>query len=237
MDSNCPDGALLLWLPLCRYHTAMTQDAEDIPYTGELGRKALHIAALAIPGWILMVGKPMALWTFGALLLAVLLADVLRHRVPWIHTTIKTCFGRLMRPKESPELGGRIVLNGATWMIIGAVLSLLVFPGEIAAIAMAIVISGDAAAAVIGRKWGRTHFGSSRKTFEGSLSFVAVGWIIGLCFVVLAGSSINWGILLGIVVLAAVVEALPIPINDNLYAPLITGALLLLSVSVPVVFP
>lgn len=215
----------------------MAQETEDIPYTSELGRKALHIAALVIPGWILFFGKPVALWTFGGLLLVVLIADVSRHRVRWVHRAVYKGFGGLMRDKEVPEFGGHIALNGATWMLIGTVICLLVFPGEIAAIAMAIVISGDAAAAVIGRRWGRTRFGSSPKTLEGSFAFVVVGWIIGLCFVVFSGFSINFGILLGIVVLAAIVEALPIPVNDNLYAPLITGALLWLSVSVPVVLP
>lgn len=210
----------------------MKRETSDIPYTSELGRKALHLAALAIPAWILLFGKTIALWTFGGLLLLVLLVDILRHRVRPLHRLIESWFGPLMRDKESPEFGTRVVLNGATWMLVGTVMCLLVFPGEIAAIAMAIVISGDAAAAVIGRRWGRTHYRGSRKTVEGSLAFVIVGWIVGWCFVVFAGSTISWIILPAIVILAAAVEALPIPINDNLYAPLITGLLLWLSMSV-----
>ena len=86
---------------------------------------------------------------------------------------------------------------------------------DIAIAALAFLVLGDAAAAIIGKRFGSpTYWGKSP---QGSLACfavcMAVGWpILGDWHMALVGS-----------VVATVAEALPVPMDDNMRVPIFSG--------------
>jgi dolichol kinase len=208
----------------------MIKDFPTLPYRAELVRKALHMGALLLPMGILWLGRPTAAALLAALAAVAVAADVARHRVEPVHQFICWVFAPIMRPEEKPPLGGPIVLNGATWMCVAAALCATLFPAPVAASALAILMVGDAAAALVGRRFGRHRYPGSGKSLEGSLAFVLAGGVTALPFAMTAEPPLGLGVLAVGAVVAAVVEALPIPINDNVVVPLTAGVVMLLLV-------
>lgn len=216
--------------------------ALTLSYAGEIKRKALHLLALAMPLGTVMLGQEAALWILTPIALCAVALDVGRLRIGWMHRFFDATFGHMMRPEERPALGGPIYLNGATWMCVAAALCAWLFPPGIAAAAQIMLQLGDGAAALIGRRYGRTRFPGSPKSLEGSLSFFVTAL---LCALPLALLHVSWFALPGtpldalhqpafsLVVLvvgaavAAVAEALPLPFNDNVAVPLLAGTVML----------
>ena len=187
---------------------------------GELGRKALHLLSLALPASMLLLpyGTTLvALVALGALAIAV---EVARDRSAAIHAWIDRWLGWMMRPEERVPGSG---FCGATWVVVTAALLLAAFPAPVAAAAMAVGLVGDAAAALVGRSVGRHPWPGSRRTLEGTLGFLATGLVVMLFF-----GSFPWSARVAAVVAAAVFEALPVPLNDNLVVPFAAAATLAL---------
>jgi dolichol kinase/phosphoserine phosphatase len=107
---------------------------------------------------------------------------------------------------------------------LGILLTLLFFPSPISSAAIAIFALGDSAASIFGKVFGKTTLPFNRgKTLEGSA--------IGFLFAFLAGAFfIAWPKAAVGAFIAMVIESLPLPLNDNLLTPLITGVLLNLTV-------
>ncbi len=191
-----------------------------LSYRGELLRKALHLLALIIPIGMLHVPRPTALAVLWPLALAALGADVLRARWPTFHRVIRKLFGYMMRPEELPPAGGPLAINGATWVLLSSALLATLFPLSLAATAFALFMVGDAVAAIIGRRFGRHCWPGSRRTLEGSLAFFGAALLTVRFFPVPS----THGVLAAL--LATLLEALPLPLNDNLRVPLAVALLL-----------
>ncbi len=196
---------------------------ESLSYRAELIRKALHVGALAFPLAIVLIDRQVVVPVLAGLAILALILDVARHRWALLHRLILSVFGDIMRPIEKPPLGGPIVLNGATWMCAAAAICAAVFPPTIAAAALALVMIGDAAAALVGRRMGRRRFPWSEKSLEGSLAFIVAGFLAALLIVQLGEpqpgiAALTFGTLVG-----AIAEALPLPLNDNLRVALLAG--------------
>jgi glycerol-3-phosphate acyltransferase PlsY len=102
--------------------------------------------------------------------------------------------------------------------MIAALLSVLVFDKPIAVSSMAFLVIGDTAAAVVGKKYGSAHYWG--KSLHGSLacffSCLVIGAIVlGKSWVVVAGAAT-----------ATIVEALPVPMDDNMRVPIISGLIM-----------
>ncbi len=197
-------------------------DAEATPgsfsYAAEIKRKALHLAALVVPVLMSLLGKPDALYLLipGALL--GIAGDVLRAYSPWFRRSIRRIFGPLMRAEEWQSLGDRVVLNGATGVLVGAALLTWIFPIRIAAPVFVMFMIADAAAALVGRRLGRHPWPGRPHTVEGSLAFFATGLGVWACF-----PSVSFLVGVLVVLAAAVTEVLPLPLNDNIRVPLVAA--------------
>jgi dolichol kinase len=121
------------------------------------------------------------------------------------------------------------VLNGATWMVIAAAACAALFPPAVAAAALTIQMLGDAAAAVIGRRFGAHRWPGSAKSVEGSLAFVGAALAGGIAVAAWPGASLAPGALVAGALVGAVAEGLPLGVNDNLRVPLLAGVALLLA--------
>ena len=90
---------------------------------------------------------------------------------------------------------------------------------------------GDGAAAVVGRRYGRTRYPFSPKSVEGSAAFFVTAFLAAIPFGLVGVEPLGLGTLAVGAFTAAVVEALPVDINDNLRVPLVAGAAMLLAQS------
>ena len=116
-----------------------------------------------------------------------------------------------------------ITLNGASYLFIASLVAFLVFPRDIAVLALSFLAIGDPVATIVGKRIGKRKL--LGKTLEGdSASFVsclAVGFVFYY-----AGLDIPLLTILAGSVSAAIVEAIPLPINDNLTMPLLSGVVM-----------
>jgi len=202
-----------------------------LSYGAELGRKALHLGALVLPLALLVWGRPIV-WVLGPLAVLAVALDVARQRVPAVREPLLRIFGFLMRPEEIPPPGGPLVLNGAVWMCVAAAVCGLLFPPALAAAALAMQMIGDAAAAIVGRRLGRTRWPGQRKTVEGTAAFFVTALLTGWALAHLPIDGLAAALPLGRLALgaavAAVVETLPVPPNDNLRVSVAAAAAMLL---------
>ena len=179
----------------------------------EVGRKLLHLATGVLPATIAWAPSP---WSWRGPLLAfcaVLALDIARLWHPGLRRWAARRIGGALRPGEHRGFISVHYLTGA------AALLSLSLPPALAATAIAHLVFGDAAAALVGQRWGRHRLG--RKSLEGSLACliacVLVGWIL------LPERPVAF---LASALVATVIEVLPLPVDDNWSVPLASGAIL-----------
>lgn len=194
-----------------------------LPFAAELQRKALHLAALVIPVGMYVLGRTWALMLLLPLALFAVGADVLRTRSPRFSRWILSIFGRMLRHTELSPIGGRAVINGATWVLVAATLLTVIFPVDLAAPAFAAFMVADSAAAIVGLRFGHRRWRGTRRTIEGSSAFVAVALPCLLAF-----SHISAGAAAAAALGGAALEAPDWPINDNVRVPLVMAGILYL---------
>lgn len=201
----------------------MTDETADspIPLRAEIWRKALHLVSLAIPVGLLLLGRTTALAVLVPLTSVFVGAEIIRSRSESVRTLIGQAFGFMMRNEELPPVPAPIRFNGATWILLSASIVIALFPLQVAASALVIAIVGDAGAAVVGRKFGRHPVGKSGKTLEGSCAFLALSFPAGLLAYGMAPLAVGLA-----VIVAAAVEAVGGPVNDNLSVPMAAGIIL-----------
>ncbi len=187
----------------------------------ELLRKGLHLLALVIPAGMYILDKPLALFALILLSAAATGADALRAKSARFAACVDRAFGYMMRPGEIPTVGGGVVLNGATWIALSATLLAILFPVDLAAPGLASFMVADAAAAIAGMRFGRTHWPGGRRTVQGSVAFACSAWVMLAPFGHIAAGTAALAALAG-----AAVEALNLPGNDNVRAPLAMTAAL-----------
>jgi dolichol kinase len=187
-------------------------------YQAELKRKALHLLALVVPLGMYLLGRDAALWILVPVTSMAVGADVLRAYWKPFNRKIRSIFGPLMRTEELPDVGAGVVINGATSVLIGGTLLTLFVPLRIAVPVFVMTMIADAAAALVGRAIGRHRWPGRSHTVEGSLAFVAAGLLV------LAFFPLSWTARLTATLSAAVAEAAPLPVNDNIAVPLIAAA-------------
>ena len=207
----------------------MSDHVPQIPYDAELKRKAIHLGALVLPASILVLPPPLAPASLTALAALAVALDVARQRVPLVRRLlIDRAFGWMMRPEEL-ESGGRIVFNGAVWMFLAAAACAWLFPPGVGAASLAMLMVGDGAAAVVGRRFGRTRWPGSPKSVEGSAAYAVSAFAVGAAVAAWPQADLGLAACAVGAVVGAAVEALPIPVNDNLRVPLVAGFAMVLA--------
>ncbi len=184
----------------------------------ETRRKTVHLALVVLPAWL--YAAPAA-WRLRGLLLAFVLGlglDVLRLAWAPLGSRLTPRLGSSLRPGEE-----RGLVLGAHFLTLSAVLLGACTPPAIGATALGFAVLGDAAAALVGRAFGKRR--AWGKSLEGSLACFAT--CAGLGAILLPGRPL--AALAGAGV-ATLVEALPLPVDDNLSVPLLSAAALLLLV-------
>jgi dolichol kinase len=178
-------------------------------------RPLFHVlSGLGLAVFIVLSPRDAGLIGIGALLLICIVVESLRLVLPVCNRLFLAWVGPLLKETEV----GRP--TGVGYFLAGAWIVLLVFKQEIAVAALVILAVGDPAAAVVGRRWGRTRIG--KKSLEGSFGFflaaMGTGWLLQGLWPGLPYSLFAVGVLAG-----TVVEFLPLRVDDNLVLPVATG--------------
>jgi len=191
-----------------------------IDYKSELYRKLIHLSSLSIPIIYYFITKELALMILVPLTLFSLIIDYGRYYHKPLSKFVYKFFGFIMRKHERDEKKKN--LNGATYVLISATVVIFLFPKIFVITGFAILIVGDIAAALIGRKFGKTKF--LFKSLEGSLAFVVFSSIVVMFTPKIIGNSTEFIIALIAVVIGAIAENISGEwADDNFMVPVTVG--------------
>ena len=200
----------------------------EISYWEEIKRKGVHLSSLWMVAATLLLGR----WQwiscvlFGALLILTLVSEHdYANGGKYLGRLYGKLFGKMLRNEVKP---GQWIVSGGAPVLAAALLVNLLFAPFIAAGALAVMLTGDAAAALIGRRWGK-HKTVNGKSWEGFFAFILVGYAalaVVLAILGLLNVFYLWG--LAGVVLAAVAELFQkqLKVDDNFSIPLCVGVCL-----------
>ena len=189
---------------------------DSLTYRQEIYRKFIHLSSSVMALALWYFGKETFLpWLIGVAIILPLL-DYGRHHIDLLSRIYNYFFTIFTRPIEYRNL------SGASWVVIGAALTTLIFNENTAIIGLLVLSLADSAAAIIGLKFGKTYL--FNKSLEGSAAFFIVAFLI-VFYLSPAFFLINL-----ITVLAATAVELfsTARMNDNLFIPLVTAFILTL---------
>jgi dolichol kinase len=198
--------------------THLEQNA-TIDYRYEIVRKGIHLFSLSIPTIYFFISQQLALCLLLPITAMFIGIDTARYYIPTVSRWFYRWFGWLLRRHETDT--NRKQLTGASNVLISATLCVLLFPKVIAINAFAILIISDTTSALVGRRFGRHRF--LAKSFEGSLAFFVSAVVVILIAPKVSRLPAEYVIGIIAAAIGAVVEALPIRIDDNLSIPLAVG--------------
>ena len=212
----------------------------EISYLEEVKRKCVHLsslwmvaATLLFPYFFPEYGRWISCGVFAALLLLTLFSEHdYANNGRYLGRLYGILFGKMLRKEVHP---GMWIVSGGAFVLAAALLVNLLFVPMIAAPSLAVMLTADAAAALVGRKFGR-HKAPNNKSWEGVIAFVIVGY--GALAAVLAIASAHGGFYVaGIVavLLAAVAELFEkqLRLDDNFSIPLCVGLVLFAATFLP----
>lgn len=157
--------------------------------------------------------------------LIALFVDIGSHYIEPMSRMMNTFFGNMLRDHEKNS--EKLLLNGATYVLMSAVACVLLLPKVIAITAFSILIISDICSALIGRRFGKTPF--IDKSLVGFVSFcisaaatvAVIGW---------AGNGPTEYYVLGVLggIVAGVVESASVTLrmDDNASIPLAVSVIM-----------
>jgi dolichol kinase len=179
----------------------------------EWGRKWIHLATFAIPVWIAYVPDPARRRGLLLAFVVVLAVDLLRLSWRAFRRRLEPHIGAYLRDNE------RTGLTSVHYLTLTALVLAWVTTRSIAATSMAFLVVGDAAAALVGRRFGTPRRWG--KSLEGSAACFVACMAVGLLFL-----PDHPGSVAAAACAATLVEALPLPLDDNLRVPWVSAGVL-----------
>jgi len=173
----------------------------------------------------------------GAITLFFLLIELVRLCSQRANRAVLDFFKPIVRVGEESRL------SGSSYYLIGCTISAIVFPKEIALLAILYLAFGDPVASLVGLLFGKRRKNSPLKDFypkslEGSIACFLVCFLLTVfvSFVLSRTKELNLGERLAFAGLGGLAgsigELIPFHTDDNLALPLVSGALLWLSASI-----
>ena len=179
-------------------------------------RKLIHLSNLIIPisYYYVFQDKRFFLISLFFFVLIFLAIDFFRDKNKYIKILFNLFFNRMMRKHE---LDG--ALTGASWVMISAFFTILIFPKNIAILSLIFMSVGDTVAGLVGRRIGKLKIGE--KTVEGFVFGFLACAIISYNYKLIPFSISIYGSLVGMIF-----EVLPLPLDDNLKIPLSSASIM-----------
>lgn len=180
-------------------------------------RKIFHaLAGAVIPSAYYFAVLPQGVMTWLVLTAAAVWIglDSLRLRNESLNERFTLVLRPLLKRKETHTL------TGASYLLGGAVLAILLYPPAVMMTTLFFIALGDPAAAVAGKRFGRTRFSNGR-SLEGSFAMFATCLFIARWL-----GGFTWSVAVAGAMVAAVTELYSGNIDDNITVPLLSGAAL-----------
>ncbi len=191
-----------------------------LTYNQELYRKFIHISSSFIAILLWIFGKDVFLPFIISATVIFLIIDYLRIYIRTLEKYYFTFFGNVTRHYERQRF------SGASWVLLGAAVTIFLFDEKVAIIAILVMSLCDSAAAIIGIKYGRTYL--LKKSLEGSFAFFITSSII-----IFSLSPALFIVNIIAVLISVIIELLSTPtLNDNLLIPVATGIVLTIGATV-----
>ena len=185
---------------------------------GEFLRKLIHIFSIIIPLGYFFYIKDKVIMTIILLVLtlsALLIEYARRNRKNNIGYFFQKYFKSILRSNEK-----RGYFTGATWMLIGFTITVLIFENDIAVLALLFLSIGDSFAGIVGRVF------PLGKVWNKSIS----GSLAGLIGCITFGFIINTALPFEVIVLGAIsgmfIELFPLKMDDNFSIPIFSGTIM-----------
>ncbi|MFH1432928.1 MAG: diacylglycerol/polyprenol kinase family protein [archaeon] len=190
---------------------------EKYSFATELMRKMIHLNGIFIIIMYELLDKRITLLVLTIALVIALEAEY--FRIEWGKKI--PLFDVLFRQKEKKVLGGYVFLA------ISAIIAISVFSKEVAALAILMIVIGDAAAAIFGRAYGK-HFipGLKNKAYEGVIAEFVADMAVGILYLALVIGNITpiyWIVLIMMAAVGTTIETLTNKLDDNLLVPVFSG--------------
>lgn len=186
-------------------------------YRAEVSRKVLHLSSAAIAVTYCFVDRGPMLGLLLACFLVAVATEVLRQCHAGFGRLFRRSVGFMLRRTEWDRI------TGATYVLLGALLSVALFPRPVAVGVLLMLSISDSVASLVGLRFGRGRF--LGKSLAGSLAFflsaLAIAWTV---WPEAGGPGFASALI------ATVAEALPalrlgrFELNDNVTIPLLAGA-------------
>ena len=159
---------------------------------------------------VFLLGRKEGVFLIGSLFLVTILVEALRLTVPAINRVFVGLVGPMLKDLEVRRP------TGVGYFLGGTLTCLLLFDLEVTLASLVILSVGDPAAAVVGQRWGQIRIGE--KTLEGMAGFFVGAMVSG---VILRGfwPGLSLPVFAAGAFTGAVVECLPLKIDDNLILP------------------
>jgi phytol kinase len=184
----------------------------------EIKRKLFHLFCLIYMVLYASLPRPVCLGVMAGLGLSITLLEWVRLHSPEFNQWT------WQRVEGIARVWEKNAISGVFWTWLGSFLTMIIFKRrEIVLAALGFMIFGDFAAALVGKFWGRHRWpGDTTKTIEGTTAFA------------LAATAAGWWFLPPHVVIisavaAAALESIRLPVDDNLWIPLVSGVCLTLT--------
>ena len=182
----------------------------------EMARKAIHVSSAVVPLLVWVAPRWLAVSVLVAIAAVAVLIDWTRLRFRGPRYWFLRYTRRMLRHHERRRFAG------ATYMAVAYALAVILFPMPIAVMAMLFNGLGDAVAAIVGKRFGR-HRTTWGKSWEGFAAGLAVNLAVALAISSLAPELPLLAAAAGAIV-AAILEFLDLPIDDNVRVTLGGGA-------------
>ena len=186
----------------------------------KIGRKVYHACGGLILLWLYYtLGRTPGLLSLSGLLLFATCLDYARLRVPAFNEFMFSNFGRFIRNSE------RTTLTGTPPYILGILLTLTLYSFHVAVYSVAFLAFGDVAATTVGENWGTIKIFGGKKSLQGTAAFAVTAVFIGFVLNTYL-YALDPAVFVAGAFTAAIVEILPVRINDNLTIPIVSGAVM-----------
>ncbi len=190
---------------------------------GEFYRKMLHIFSAVIPLTYYFIDKQVILMILLPLIFLMLMVEILKYRIDFVYNIYVKFFSIMLRNHETERM--RVRMNGATWLLVADVITIIVFPKYIAITGMLLLSLSDSFSGIMGRLYGKKKY-SKNRSYIGTLTFFIVGLLIAVFTPKYFYSSTEYLIAAAAVFLTTIADSINLPADDNLVIPIVSSALL-----------
>ena len=186
--------------------------SEVLSIKDELLRKLIHICSSIFAYALFFLDQTTVCLIVGLGAILILSFEILRSQYFSINRIFIKVFGKVTRNFEETEL------TGATYVMVASFIVLLpIFEFYVCIFSILIMSYSDTAAAIIGKKYGKTRL--FNKTLEGSFAFLLTAFIILL----IMHPHVDWWLSVFAIIIATIVELVPLKVDDNFSVPIIVA--------------